>query len=52
MGYTRGEVVVGVSHRASQRWRYYLEGGSGRSVLGEFFTASETYVGVGWYVNF
>jgi hypothetical protein len=38
--------------RGDGRYRFALEGGTGRTVLGEFFTASETYVGVGWYFDF
>jgi len=38
--------------RGHSLYRFALEGGTGRTVLGEFFTASETYFGVGWYFDF
>jgi Protein of unknown function (DUF1207) len=38
--------------RGHSRYRFALEGGTGRSALGEFFTASETYFGIGWYFDF
>jgi hypothetical protein len=38
--------------RGQSRYRFALEGATGRSVLGEFFTATETYAGIGWYFDF
>jgi hypothetical protein len=38
--------------RGHSLYRFALEGGTGRTVLGEFYTASENYVGVGWYFDF
>lgn len=38
--------------RGNSRYRFALEGATGRTVLGEFFTATETYLGIGWYFDF
>jgi hypothetical protein len=38
--------------RGNGRYRFAFEGGAGRTVLGEFFTDSETYAGIGWYFDF
>jgi hypothetical protein len=38
--------------RGAGRYRLALELASGRSVLGEFYQAEETYVGIGWYFDF
>jgi len=38
--------------RGTNRYRAALELGSGRSLLGEFSTHDESYIGLGWYFDF
>jgi len=48
-----GQVGVAIpTRRASSRYRLALEIATGRSVLGEFYAAEETYAGLGWYFDF
>jgi hypothetical protein len=36
----------------TNRYRFALEIGTGRSILGEFFTSKETYAAIGWFFDY
>jgi len=51
----RATVQVGLmipTGRGRSRYRPAFEVGTGRTVLGEFYRSSETYAGLGWYLDF
>lgn len=44
--------IIIPTRRGGSRYRFALEAAAGRTALGEFYTAEETYVGLGWFFDF